>query len=264
MHVQAEHPCRHCMVGKSQCSDPHYDGIHQTRLASDNEKRFDEVCAMVEQSKEVTALRIQAEEYMANPATRDDDVGRRQQFMKYRKRRDMELRKGLRPYSLHHIKPALWSLPFGAHKGGVNSATPPDVLHQLKLGLMKRASDNIRTMLKEVKKSAVLGAKPKKRSAAAVETSAAVEKQASGSASVKKGGSSKKGAGGQQVRGKQLARAGNKEYADRVKKANKARAKSKKGAWARGNHRLHALHSRIAAMNTRHNGKGAYTFVIVH
>ncbi len=45
----------------------------------------------------------------------------------------------LKKLSLNRPSPAFLKAPMGSHKGGINDATPPDMLHQFSLGLLKRA-----------------------------------------------------------------------------------------------------------------------------
>jgi hypothetical protein len=81
--------------------------------------------------------------------------------------RDAELQKS----SLHSSTPAFLNVPMGAHSGagesgttpfkmcgagGVNSATPPDMLHQFSLGLMKRAVSKTIGLIRLVKKSSLV------------------------------------------------------------------------------------------------------------
>ncbi len=157
----AEKPCRHCYVDKQHSSDPRYEGVNDARLASKNEEDYNVVHKSVINDPGLFKLAQDAATYINDSATKDDVAGGALLARKYNKKRNELLRLHLRPYSLQHVKPALWGLPFGAHAGGVNSATPPDTLHQLKLGLMKRAVKNIYTMLKGVSKKALFGKKKK-------------------------------------------------------------------------------------------------------
>jgi hypothetical protein len=47
------------------------------------------------------------------------------------------LRDALHAISASEIIPATWDLPFGANPHGVFGATPPEMLHQYDLGLLK-------------------------------------------------------------------------------------------------------------------------------
>ena len=50
---------------------------------------------------------------------------------------EKELKDALHAISASMVLPATWDRPFGANRHGVYGATPPEILHQYDLGLLK-------------------------------------------------------------------------------------------------------------------------------
>lgn len=58
-------------------------------------------------------------------------------------------REVLRKLSMKHIRPSTWGVPYGANIHGVYGATPPELLHQFDLGLLKKTYEMLLAMIKD-------------------------------------------------------------------------------------------------------------------
>jgi hypothetical protein len=193
----------------------------EPRTAQENEEKLREAQAQVSNLEVVSVKQQQLTDAQGDEAVRKCKADLLATI-------DREMKRVLQVWSVSHVPPAAWSLPFGAHKGGVNSATPSDMLHQFSLGLMKRAFKNLAKLIKNLTKAAVFPKMPKKM---------VLPKLPVFSTVVKKRGTARKEA---------------LERKDAAKGKKSSRTSQEK--WMRSNERLTELYRRMAAMNTRHNG----------
>lgn len=155
---------------KEELMNPDYDGASVVRTAEWNEAQR-RLAAIVAESaltvvdakaKLMTARgKLAASRLLVSTRKRKRDVGdvlkeevsKREADLRAKRRaaREEELVKS----SVHSTSPAFLTAPMGAHgAGGVNSATPPDMLHQYSLGLMKRAVKKTIALIKSAKQPA--------------------------------------------------------------------------------------------------------------
>lgn len=70
-------------------------------------------------------------------------------ILENRERKRIKVAKdALKQISMKHIRPATWEIPLGANPKGIYGATPPEMLHQFDLGLLKRTHELLLAMMK--------------------------------------------------------------------------------------------------------------------
>ena len=226
LNKDARSPCRMCWVKKDSADDPLFRG--PPRTAKENEKKLREAEVQVHCLPAVETI----QQHLADAV---DDEERRVRSSELQATVDRELKRALQEFSVCHIPADAWSLPFGAHQGGVNSAAPPDMLHQFNLGLMKRAFKNILKLIKSMTKAKAF---PK-----AEDKKMVLPKLPLRPAEAKKPVKTSK------------------EFKARQRAAALIKKKKGKGGadkWMRSSERLAELYRRIAAMSSRHNGAVIY------
>jgi len=246
-------PCRHCKVTTADIMNPDYEEsntIAGHRTAAWNEAMRHEAAQKVADMSEVQE--IQAAIDFAS--SHNQPIANLNKKLESKKKNALE--ELLKAQSLHQATPAFLTAPMGAHSGGINDATPPDMLHQMSLGLFKRAFRKILEMVKSVTAAAGAGAGSGSRRAAA----AGRHGRGGGWSTVATGA-------GAAIRARRasiivhaqraVAPSTGTQSAEVVRRhlIEAANAAAQEGGSLKSGQRLAKLDRRLAAFNTRHNGK---------
>jgi hypothetical protein len=142
-------------VTKDDASNPGYEGIHRTASANEEKRKFAQLTARSEPIVADLLLKIHQEEHregltIALKRKRDETVAKLEERVQKKVRAHVESL--LKDQSLQIVQPSLVSAPFGSHLGGVNDATPSDMLHQFNLGLMKRSYKDLLALIPKMTK----------------------------------------------------------------------------------------------------------------